>query len=297
MSGWYFIDLVDVLEAAGVGCRVADVNTGWERRARSSGGFPETPLGIVWHHTASSASPESDLGYMIHGSDDAPIGNMLLDRDGIAWPIAAGGANTQGKGGPAHFSRGTVPVDSGNSRLFAIEACNAGTGEQWPAVQVDAYFAASNAINAYLGNLPSDVITHAINLGDGWTDRKIDPATAYAVRGSWMPGSVNSSGTWDLDDIRHECARRAGTTPPPRPSGDLVFTILDITGTDVTFGGNMDTNGIAAQITWLSFERYNACLNLGAPVVEAAPTDLVNCDLLGPIPPGFSADQFANVIA
>jgi len=39
-----------------------------------------------------------------------------------------------------------------------------------------------------------------------------------------------------------------------------------------------------------------ACVQLGAPTVEASPGDLVNCDLLGPIPPGFRADQFANVI-
>ena len=75
-----------------------------------------------------------------------------------------------------------------------------------------------------------------------------------------------------------------------------MFTILDITGTDVTFGGNMDANGIAAQITWLGYDRWLACVQLGAPTVEAAPGDLANCDLLGPIPPGFRADQFANVI-
>ena len=57
----YFTEMVDVLRAAGVECRVEDVNAGWESRARSSGGFADgKPLGITWHHTASSASPHSN---------------------------------------------------------------------------------------------------------------------------------------------------------------------------------------------------------------------------------------------
>jgi hypothetical protein len=84
---------------------------------------------------------------------------------------------------------------------------------------------------------------------------------------------------------------------PPTPGDALMYTILDVVGTDVTFGGNMDANGIAGQITWLNHVRWQTCVNLGAPTVEVNPTDLANCDLLGPIPPGFSADQFANVIS
>ena len=218
MGQIYYDQLADVLTAAGVAVSVSEVNAGWERRARSSGGFSAPPLGVVWHHTASTAAPESDLSWMIHGSDDAPIGNVLLARDGVVWPIAAGAANTQGKGGPVTLSRGTAGVDTGNSTLFAIEAANAGTGEGWPTAQVDAYFATSNALNAMFGNLPTDVITHALGAGDGWTSRKIDPATAYAVAGPWYPAGVTSSGTWLLADIRDECARRAGQTPAPGPN-------------------------------------------------------------------------------
>lgn len=222
MSGLYYVELVDVLTAAGVRCAVGDVNAGWEHRARSSGGFGSPPLGVQWHHTASSTSPENDLHWQIVGCDDAPVGNMLLDRDGIVWPVAAGAANTAGKGGPLELSRGTVPKDTGNSTTWAIEVANNGVGEPWPVSQVDAYFAASNALNALFGNLPTDVFTHALGAGDGWTDRKIDPATADAVEGPWRPGSVNSSGTWSLVDIRAECARRAGQAPPetvPEPPG------------------------------------------------------------------------------
>ncbi|MET0415646.1 MAG: hypothetical protein ABW022_06460, partial [Actinoplanes sp.] len=100
MTGLYVTDMLDVLRAAG--CRVAENATtnGWQTRARSSGGFPVVPLAVWWHHTASSTTPASDLSYMIDGSDDAPVGNMLIDREGVCWPIAAGASNCAGKGGP-----------------------------------------------------------------------------------------------------------------------------------------------------------------------------------------------------
>ena len=220
MSGQniYLDWLVDVLRAAGCNVQENGTTDGWQRRARSSGGFPFQPLGIQWHHTASSASPASDLSYMINGSSDAPIGNLLLDRTGTYWPIAAGASNTAGKGGPVHMSRGTISQDQGNTSSVAIEAANNGTGEPWPIAQIDAYFMGSNAINAQLGNQPTDVFTHSLGAGDGWTDRKIDPATANAVQGFWIPSSVNSSGTWSLDDIRAECVSRwSGETPSPIP--------------------------------------------------------------------------------
>ena len=222
MSGLYLTWMVDVLRNAGCNVAESSVTNGWQTRARSSGGFPFMPLGIQWHHTASSTSPASDLSWMIDGSDDAPIGNVLLDRTGTYWPVAAGASNTAGKGGPLSLSRGTVPVDSANSQTFAIECANNGTGESWPTVQVDAYFRGSNALNIAMGNRPDDVFTHSLGEGNGWTNRKIDPATAAAVQGGWRPRSVSTSGTWSLTDIRTECNNRSGEPPPvpiPPPSG------------------------------------------------------------------------------
>jgi len=213
-NGIYLTWLADVLRAAGL--TVVEVE-GWQTRARSSGGFPSTPLGVQWHHTASQTSPENDIQWQVYGCDDAPVGNMTLMRDASIWLIAAGAANTAGKGGPLTLSRGTIPLDSANTRTVAMEVANSGVGEPWSEVQVNAYFAASNAINARLGNLPTDVFSHALGAGDGWTDRKIDPATADAVQGPWKPRSVNSSGTWSLADIRAECAARAGLPVPPTP--------------------------------------------------------------------------------
>jgi N-acetylmuramoyl-L-alanine amidase len=213
VSGIYYPEMLDVLRAAGCVCQENSTTNGWQKRARSSGGFPSPPLCVFWHHTASSTSPANDLSWQIVGCDDAPVGNLLIDRDGVCWPVAAGASNCAGKGGPASFSRGTIPQDSGNTRGWQIEVANNGVGEAWPQVQVDAFFAASTALNAHVGNQPTDVISHALGAGNGWTNRKIDPATAAAVQGPWKPRSCTSSGTWHLDDIRAECARRATTTP------------------------------------------------------------------------------------
>lgn len=209
--GNLYYDLAAILRAAGCQVSVGDVNAGWERRARSSGGFVNPPLGVWWHHTASSTSPESDLNYMINGSSDEPVGNVLLDRDGVFWPIAGGACNCAGKGGPWTFSRGTCPKDAGNTYGFQIECANNGVGEPWSEQQVSAFIRGSNALNAHVGNQATDVVTHHAYA----PDRKIDPAVAGAVRGPWVPRSINSSGTWNLDDIRGECAARAGETPPP----------------------------------------------------------------------------------
>lgn len=205
--GSLYYDLVTILRNAG--CTVAENSTtnGWQRRARSSGGFSAPPLGVWWHHTASSTTPQSDLSWMINGCPDAPVGNMLLDRTGTFWPVAGGASNCAGKGGPHTFSRGTAPLDQGNTTGFQIEAANSGLGEAWPQAQVDAYYRGSNALNAFVGNQPTDVISHQV-----WAPtRKIDPATAAAVQGPWKPRSCTSSGTWNLDDIKAECARRAAS--------------------------------------------------------------------------------------
>ena len=306
MTGRYYTELVDVLTAAGVRCHVEAVNAGWETRARSSGGFATAPLGVVWHHTASATSPFNDVSYMVHGSDDAPIGNMLLDRDGVVWPIAAGAANTQGKGGPATFSRGTVPVDAGNSQLWGLEVANSGIGEIWPIAQIDAYFAASNALNAMFGNQPMDVLTHHL-----WApDRKIDPATADAVSGPWFPRSVTTSGTWDVWDIAEECARRATPTPtPPTPpsEADTMTVVLIIDDAREPFArwrcaGNtktwVDDGNASAQLT----ARLEECAGgQPSPVDGFLYRHLVHGDndviasygpIVGPIPLGF--DQYGR---
>jgi len=263
--GHLFYDLlIDVLEEAGVSCAVNDINEGWERRSRSSGGFSAPPLGVCWHHTASAASVNSDLSYMINGSPDRPIGNMLLARDGVVWPIAAGAANTQGKGGPTAFSRGTVPLDQGNTTMWGIEAQNNGVGQAWPVEQIDAYFRCNEALAVLFGNQVTDLISH-----QGYAPtRKIDPATNTAVQGPWVPHSVTSSGTWDYRDIRSEATRRAGTTPPqPQPEPeedeyDMAFIIQNSkTGQPAIVYGDGKVTGLDG----LSLDTFIA--RFGQPIV------------------------------
>jgi hypothetical protein len=216
MGDLYYTDAATLLRAEGL---VVVESDGWKTRARSSGGFAAPPLGIQWHHTASDTTPENDIAWQTTGSDDAPIGNATIMRDGSVWMVAAGAANTAGKGGPVEMSRGTVPLDGGNSTTWAWEVANNGVGEPWPQVQIDAYFTATIVMNERFGNRPDDLFTHALGVGDGWTDRKIDPARADAVLGPWKPRSINSSGTWSQADIRAEILRRAnGAAPePPEP--------------------------------------------------------------------------------
>ena len=74
----------------------------------------------------------NDINYMIRTAAARPIGNIYLGIDGTAYMLAAGAANTAGKGGPVTMSRGTVGIDHGNTTTWAIEAANNGTGQPWP---------------------------------------------------------------------------------------------------------------------------------------------------------------------
>lgn len=221
MGSLYLTDLDEWLRAAGLDVVLYD---GWQTRARSSGGFNSMPLGVQWHHTASSGSnPRGDCDYSWRNSSDRPIGNVYLATDGTVWIGAAGASNTAGKGGPYPMSRGTVPSDQGNTTTFAIEAANNGVGQAWPKDQIDAFFILSNTLNKHFGNKPTDLFTHADYTLKQGSYRKIDPATASAVQGPWKPRSVNSSQTWNVDDVKSECSKRSGSTPvppdPPDPSG------------------------------------------------------------------------------
>ena len=254
MGAIYYDLLIDVLESAGVPCGVNDINEGWERRSRSSGGFSAPPLGVCWHHTAGTSSVNNDLNYMIHNSPDAPIGNMLLARDGVVWPIAAGAANTQGKGGPTQFSRGTCPLDQGNTHIWGIEVQNSGVGQTWPQVQIDAYFRCNEALAALFGNQVTDLTTHQFYA----PSRKVDPATAWDIEGPWRPSSVTSSGTWSTPSIRDEAVRRAHTQPeppiPPPVGDDNMICVFESQTTprefNALFFGVGDAQGRTIELQW-----------------------------------------------
>lgn len=243
MTGRYLTELADVLRDAGLMVEEVD---GWQTRARKSGGYADgLPWCVMWHHTASQTTPDNDIAYIISGSDVAPVANLYLARDGTVYVCAAGATNTNGSGGPLPVSRGTVPQDRMNEYAVSIEAANSGLGEPWPVQQIDAYFQTSLAVTGWLGLQPDDVSSHA-----GWTTRKIDPATAAAVQGPWQPRAVNSSGTWNLDDLRAECRTRAAATPyPPEPeppeAPDMPITFIAAAPGRATVLVAMDGAGIS----------------------------------------------------
>jgi N-acetylmuramoyl-L-alanine amidase len=221
----YLTWMADDLEAAGL--QVVRYQ-GWTTRARSSGGYSGQPLCLMWHHTASQTSAENDCYYMCHSSGDRPICNLYIARDGAVWVLAAGATNTNGKGQAMDFSRGSVPKDQMNQWAVGMELGNSGTGESYPQAQIDAAFTTSNVINRRLGNQLTDVCTHQHYA----PDRKIDPAKGSAVLGPWCPTEINSSGTWDVADLRNECGRRGGGSIPIPPSGDDVekYLVRDVHG-------------------------------------------------------------------
>lgn len=120
------------------------------------------PQGIVCHHTATArtSNDEAIARLLRDGRPDlkGPLSQLGLDRRGRAWMIADGRAN--------HNGYGTWGNDS-----IGIEAYNTGTGEPWPAQQIDAYTRICAAICRHLG-WPSTRVK-----GHRETDpkRKIDP--------------------------------------------------------------------------------------------------------------------------
>lgn len=237
MSG-YLTDMAQVLLQAGLTIIEYD---GWKTRARSTGGFNyPRPFCVMWHHTASRAKPENDAAFMCRFSDARPIANLMIDRTGVVWVLAAGATNTNGTGRTLTFSRGTVPVNSMNTHAIGVEICNDGRGEQYPEPQVDAMFTANNALAAAYDMEPTDLSTHNLYA----PERKIDPAQALAVQGRWKPSSSTKAGTWNTTDIRTEANRRAVVLPPP-PVFEPGPPAPPLTKDDTSMVVALDSNGTA----------------------------------------------------
>lgn len=218
MGSLYLTELATWLRQAGLNVNEYD---DWQRRSRSSGGYDNYPLCVMWHHTASPPSwdGQRDADYLAVGDEDSPVSNLYIDRSGTVWVLAGGATNTNGKGKSLTFSRGTVPADSMNTRALGVEMGNNGVGEQWPQRQVDSMFIVNNICNQRFGNVPADLSSHNFYA----PDRKIDPATTN-VAGPWVPTACNSSGTWSIDSIRNEATKRAGQPvpiPPPTTGDDV----------------------------------------------------------------------------
>ena len=220
MSGRYLTDMADVVRS--VGLQVVELS-GWQTRARSSGGYADGgPWCIMLHHTASNGDGASDADYCTFRSSDRPVCNLVLGRDAVVYVCAAGATNTNGKGGPWTLPNGrTIAQDTMNTRAIGIEMSNNGVGMAYPQVMVDAMFSLIGVLaGAYLGGDVSSLCQH-VNWAPG---RKIDPATGAAVQGPWRPSTTNSSGSWRLDDVQAEALQRvlAPPTPEPEPTPEPV---------------------------------------------------------------------------
>jgi LysM repeat protein len=202
-------DLADVLRGAGLTVTEMD---GWTGRQRGGAGYNRRPVGIIVHHTASGSSwdGQQDAEYLAKKSAVAPMANLYLDRSGRWWVLAAGATNTNGKGGPW----GNIGADSANSKVIGIEAGNNGVGEAWPDAMQTSYVAGVAALAEHYGIETGNVLAH-----HEWAPtRKVDPA------GPSRFGTVNGSGSWDMDAFRREVSQKRGWTgaPPvrnqPRPA-------------------------------------------------------------------------------
>jgi N-acetylmuramoyl-L-alanine amidase len=200
---------------------------GWQNRSRSTGGYePGRPWCIMWHHTAGAAgaSAQGEVNYMCYVSDAKPTANIYIERgNGNVWVMAAGASNTNGTGRSRTFSKGTVPSDSMNVYAVGIEIGNNGVGEPYSQAVIDNTFKVNNILCNKLGLRVTDLDTHQ----DYAPDRKVDPSTSAAVQGPWKPGVCTSAGSWKVDDVRAEAARRGAPEPTPEPEEeDEVPTLL-----------------------------------------------------------------------
>lgn len=218
MSGRYLTDLETVVRAAGL---VTRCETGWESRARSSGGYATgRPTHVMCHHTASGPSSDGqpDVDYIAYRDDDAPLANLYLSRAGQVWVIAAGCTNTNGSG--ADWWGGGVPVDSMNSYAIGVEAGNDGVGEIWPMAQQESYLILVGALCDAYG-----IPVHHVRAHHEWTDRKIDPAG---------PSQWAAAGSWDMDAFRADIGGDLVTDHDVQRIADAVWARM------LTLPQNMD---------------------------------------------------------
>jgi hypothetical protein len=212
----------DYISAEGLPFRL---EPGWQRRARSSGGY-DAVLGIQVHHTVSKTTPRRDMDYQWYNADTRPIGAILLDRTGMIHVGCAGATNTSGKGGPRHSSRGVIPLDSGNRNVIAIEAANDGVGEPWPTVQCENYVRLCAALVKGASRETPGV---PLGAGDVHAHREWAPLRKVDTRGPspWADGATEA---WNMDAFRGAVflTLLPPAPPPPPPPEDDVLSQDDI---------------------------------------------------------------------
>lgn len=185
------------------GLKVVEIS-GWKTRGRpaSTGAF--APVGVLCHHTASSANGKGYAsGTLVKGRSDlpGPLCQISIDRQGVVYIVAAGRANHAGEA----KSSGTVAAGDGNKLYIGIEAQNRGTGEKWPKVQYDAYVLTSAVLSAEVTHNSHDTVrAHKETSKTG----KIDPFGPTPYEGSFDMGKFRA---------RVEAKMKVLTAPKPAP--------------------------------------------------------------------------------
>lgn len=153
--------LADVLRAEGL--KVIE-HDGWRERGHDD--FLDI-RGVLCHHTAGGGT--SDWQIVQNGRSDlpGPLAQLVLERDGTFRVIAVGVCWHAGRGSWPGW-----PTNNANYHTIGIEAVNNGVGQDWPAVQLDAYKRGSAAILRRVGRNSNDCVGHKEYSSEG----KIDPA-------------------------------------------------------------------------------------------------------------------------
>jgi hypothetical protein len=264
-------EMADILRGVGLSVREEpglDKGTGtmipWQDFGRSSNQVysPGYPNHIMEHHTASNATPESDVAYCNVGSDIRPLTNLLIDRGGVVHVCAGRPTNTNGSG--AMTWGASLDGGSMNRSAIGIEIANTGVGEAYPTIQQQAVMGATIALARAYNIAPNNVRAHF-----EWApDRKIDPRGPS----SWTDGH---NVMWDMSRFRADVATGLGS---PHPGGEEVAALT-------------------TPIRWISGQR----MTKDVPFVPELPASvgnpsqvLINLTVTSAASPGFLVSYTGN---
>lgn len=153
--------LADVLRSEGL--KVIE-HDGW--RDRGHGDFLDV-RGVLCHHTAGGGPRDWEIVQNGRSDLPGPLAQLVLERDGTFRVIAVGVCWHAGRGSWPGW-----PTNNANFHTIGIEAVNNGVGQEWPAVQLDAYKRGCAAILRRIGRRADDCVGHK----EYSTEGKIDPA-------------------------------------------------------------------------------------------------------------------------
>ncbi|MGJ3230075.1 peptidoglycan recognition protein family protein [Micromonospora aurantiaca (nom. illeg.)] len=200
--------LPQVLRAAGLTAHEVD---GWRTRGSST----YDPRGVICHATAgsSTSTDAGEIRVLLEGSTSAPppIAQLYLSRSGAFHVVASGRCNhaLQGWGGNLK--------GYGNTTLIGIEAQNDNRGQDWPAVQLDAYQRGVAAICKHMG----------------WKAGRV------AAHREHQPGAKSDPSGIDMDQFRARVtAILAGKDDDDMPSAEEIVAALLATDLNYTGSGS-----------------------------------------------------------